>query len=67
MLSVCEAELEEVYGQEWDRHQTGRQLLIPNHLQTNDTEPCARGHHTAAPAKERDISKDGRPVTELKF
>ena len=34
LLSICEAELEEVSGHEREQHQTRRQLPIPNPLQT---------------------------------
>ena len=32
LLGICEAELEDGYGDERDQHQTGRQLLIPSPL-----------------------------------
>ena len=36
MLSICKVELEDVSGDERERHQTRRQLLIPSRLQTNE-------------------------------
>ena len=40
LLSVCEAEMEEVSNHDHKQQQTRRLLLIPSPLQTNDTEPC---------------------------
>ena len=36
LLSICEAELEEVCGHEREQHQTRRQFLIHSPLQTNE-------------------------------
>ena len=39
MLSICEAELEEVYGQERDQHQTGRRAMEAFGANSEDFHP----------------------------